>query len=145
MIPKYRAAYKDKIFEVTEIKFCQGKLSYVAGHDGTRWYYVEYLELSDLILMQSIGLKDIFQDDIVSFSLISDPETAHIGVVFYDQACLGWMIRSSTIPTSIEENEIFYPTGMVSMALILQGYVESIGNIHQHKELLEEEAQEETK
>lgn len=146
MIPKYRAWLKhiSIMANVSQINFKGCDLESITTNYGHFWKSQLYAhKLENLILMQSTGLKNIFQDDIVSFSLIDDPETAHIGVVIYDTASLGWMIKSSTIPTSQEDNEMFFPSGQVSMALVFQEYIEAIGNIHANPELLTKESADE--
>lgn len=90
-------------------------------------------------IMQSTGLKDIFGDDIVKFSLIEEQgyksctqPPIYIGVVKYNIASLGWMIECQTIKHK-------YPSGAVYMSQIIQDTVKVIGNLHANPELLEGE------
>lgn len=137
MIARYRVwdNLAEKMYPVQKINFESG---WVDWENGSAKLDVLNTK-GHSILLQSTGLKDIFKDDIVKFSLIEEqeyknctPPPIYTGVVKYNTACLAWMIECQAI-------KHIYPSGAVHMSLIIQGAVKVIGNLHANPGLLEGE------
>ena len=129
MIPKFRVAFKNKIFgEVVSIDFIDETVT-IAVYDKVDGIYIgdSVLGLNQVTLMQSTGLfdkndKEIFEGDIVRFHT---PQLATIGVVEFDKNEACFKVRNDF--------------GGHYVTMFHTRYFEVIGDIYQNPELAEAE------
>ena len=129
MIPKFRVAFKNKIFgEVVSIDFIDETVT-IAVYDKVDGIYIgdSVLGLNQVTLMQSTGLfdkndKEIFEGDIVRFHT---PQLATIGVVEFDKNEACFKVRNDF--------------GGHYVTMFHTRYFEVIGDIYQNPELAEVE------
>ena len=129
MIPKFRVAFKNKIFgEVVSIDFIDETVT-IPVYDKVDGIYIgdSVLGLNQVTLMQSTGLfdkndKEIFEGDIVRFHT---PQLATIGVVEFDKNEACFKVRNDF--------------GGHYVTMFHTRYFEVIGDIYQNPELAEVE------
>jgi len=136
MIPKFRAWHKKekKMFEVGCIHWRFNPLEISTIHRGMGLDSQDQLELKDLILMQSTGLKDkngreIFEGDIVENEAIKDY------VIFID----GVFTLNRAGEDKFAVRQPLASFGSINLHNTLMD-IKIIGNIHQHSHLLKEQS-----
>ena len=138
---KFKAFANGYMFEVTDILWHNGKISYIRGvsPDGRSFGgHKDYMDINEIKLMQFTGLhdrtgKEIYEGDIVA---TSKSPYAVPGVVRFGEGIRTWSDRDN-------DYDLKYVgwclDGLCDCEdLFFDGKMEVIGNIHENPEQLEE-------
>lgn len=94
MTPKFRAFANGYMFEVTELVWIDGKIKWVRGilPDGSFiGGHADYMNISEVKLMQYTGLEDRWEDDIIQFEYKSGGRKIKaLGIIKYGRHLTGF-------------------------------------------------------